>query len=248
MIAAGDINLDGVPDVVSANSGAASFSAVFANADGSLSNPVNYPTGIFPLAIDLGDIDSDGDLEVVVSNYGSANFNLYENDGTGNFINRRDLDANTAGSCTVLHDRDNDGDMDMTGIDEMDDLLILFTNDKSVDVEDKEISLNSFVLQQNYPNPFNPATKIRFSIPTSPLNPSPYQGEGHRERLITLNVYDLLGNELVTLINENLPAGDYEVEFDARVTHPITLTSGIYFYQLKADESFTNVKKMILIK
>jgi hypothetical protein len=248
MIATGDINLDGVPDAVSANSGSSTLSVVFANADGTLSNPVNYPTGVFPLAIDLGDIDGDGDLEVVTSNFVTADFTLYENDGTGNFINRRNFEADSAGSCTVLHDRDNDGDMDMTGIDEMDDLLILFTNDNFVNVEDEEITPKDFMLHQNYPNPFNPTTKIKFSIPTSPLNPSPYQGEGHRERLITLKVYDILGNELATLVNEVLPAGDYEIEFDARATHPIALTSGIYFYQLKAGESFIDVKKMILMK
>ncbi len=72
-----------------------------------------------------------------------------------------------------------------------------------------------FSLSQNYPNPFNPSTKIRFTISTSPLNPSPYQGEGNRERLVTLKVYDVLGNEIATLVNEDKPAGEYEVKFSA---------------------------------
>ncbi|RKY90137.1 MAG: hypothetical protein DRQ13_13010, partial [Ignavibacteriae bacterium] len=82
---------------------------------------------------------------------------------------------------------------------------------------------NKFTLSQNYPNPFNPTTKIKFTIPTSPLNPSPYQGEGQRERLITLKIYDVLGNEVTTLVNKEKPAESYEVEFDGAI-----LTSGIY--------------------
>ncbi|MFV1976405.1 MAG: T9SS type A sorting domain-containing protein, partial [Candidatus Scalindua sp.] len=79
-----------------------------------------------------------------------------------------------------------------------------------------------FLLEQNYPNPFNPTTTIKFQI----TNPSPYQGEGHRVRLTTLKVYDVLGNEIATLVNEEKPAGFYEVTFSAE-----GLPSGIYFYQ-----------------
>ena len=82
----------------------------------------------------MGDIDGDRDLDVVTSNFSGSDFTLYENDGTGIFINRRNLPANVAGSDAKLHDRDNDGDMDMTGIDEMEDLLILFTNEDAVSV------------------------------------------------------------------------------------------------------------------
>ena len=70
-------------------------------------------------------------------------------------------------------------------------------------------------LYQNYPNPFNPITTIKYTIPTSPFNPSPYQGEGQRERLVTLKVYDILGKEIATLVNEEQPPGIYEVEFNA---------------------------------
>jgi hypothetical protein len=95
---------------------------------------------------------------------------------------------------------------------------------------------------QNYPNPFNPTTKIKYSIPTSPINPSPYQGEGQRERLITLKVYDVLGSEIVTIVNEQKSTGSYQIEFNAN-----RLPSGIYFYQLIA-ENFSDTKKMVLLR
>ncbi len=85
-----------------------------------------------------------------------------------------------------------------------------------------------FALEQNYPNPFNPSTKISWQSPVG----------GHQ----TLKVYDVLGNEVATLVNEEKPAGVYEVEFDAS-----RLSSGIYFYTLRAG-NFIETKKMILMK
>ncbi len=108
--------------------------------------------------------------------------------------------------------------------------------------ESNVTSVADFNLFQNYPNPFNPSTKIKFSIPTSPLNPSPYQGEGNRERFVSLKVYDVLGNEVSTLVNEYKSAGSYEVNFDAS-----SLSSGVYYYQIKVG-SFFETKKMILIR
>jgi hypothetical protein len=86
----------------------------------------------------------------------------------------------------------------------------------------------TFNLYQNYPNPFNPDSKIRFTIPGFELT--------------ILKVYDVLGNEVATLVNEEKPAGDYEVEINAK-----GLASGIYFYRLSAG-NLTEIKKMILIK
>ena len=89
------------------------------------------------------------------------------------------------------------------------------------------------ILGQNYPNPFNPSTKIKFTIPE--------EARGERQE-VTLKVYDVLGNEIATLVNEELSSGEYEVEFNAT-----GLPSGIYFYQLKARE-FIQTKKMVLLK
>jgi hypothetical protein len=101
-----------------------------------------------------------------------------------------------------------------------------------------------FILHQNYPNPFNPTTKVKFSIPTV------IASEAKQSQFVTLKVYDVLGNEIATLVNEELTAGEYEVEFSARggSTSGIwNLVSGIYFYQLRAG-SLIQTKKMILMK
>ena len=100
-------------------------------------------------------------------------------------------------------------------------VLTNFTN-TSTEIPDK------FFLSQNYPNPFNPSTNLEFGI--SKLG------------FVSLKVYDVLGSEIKTLVNENKPAGNYEVEFDA-----IHLSSGIYFYKIETTE-FTDVKKMMIIK
>ena len=120
----------------------------------------------------------------------------------------------------------------------------LFKSNKTTTAIKSNSPINpiSFNLEQNYPNPFNPTTKIKYSIPTSPLNPSPYQGEGQRERLVTLKIYDVLGTEIAILVNNEKPVGTYEVEWDAS-----RFPSGVYFYQLKAG-SFIETKKMILLR
>ena len=85
-----------------------------------------------------------------------------------------------------------------------------------------------YELFNNYPNPFNPTSTIRYGLPM--------------DGFVTLKVYDILGREVATLVNEQKHAGNYEVIFSAS-----NLPSGIYFYRLKAG-SFTHTKKMILLR
>jgi len=98
---------------------------------------------------------------------------------------------------------------------------------------DNVITVAEFELEQNYPNPFNPTTKIKFTIPNVVSSFS---------LRTTLVIYDVLGNQVATLVNEEKAAGNYEVNFNAK-----KLTSGIYFYKLTAG-NFTVNKKMILLK
>lgn len=100
-----------------------------------------------------------------------------------------------------------------------------FTSTVSVD---EKVLPQSFQLFQNYPNPFNPITTLSFAI--------------NQSSFITLKVYDVLGNEIAKLIDEERPAGKYEVSFNGSI-----LSSGIYFYRLQAG-SLAQTKSMILIK
>jgi hypothetical protein len=87
---------------------------------------------------------------------------------------------------------------------------------------------NEFTISQNYPNPFNPTTTIKYNI--------------KEITMVVLKVFDILGREVVTLVNEEKPAGSYEIVFNAA-----NLPSGIYFYRLQAGD-YIETKKMVLMK
>jgi hypothetical protein len=106
--------------------------------------------------------------------------------------------------------------------------------DQPVNIDNELLIPERFVLYQNYPNPFNPVTKIKFTVPAI-LN-------GVEGTSVTLKVYDVLGNEVATLLNRKLSAGNYEIKFSAN-----KLTSGIYFYALQSG-SLVQTKKMVLLK
>jgi len=97
-----------------------------------------------------------------------------------------------------------------------------------VNVSSNENLLNSFSLSQNYPNPFNPGTVISYQLSVTGM--------------VSLKVFDIIGNEITTLVNEEKPAGEYEVEFNGS-----ELPSGVYFYTLTI-ENYIETKKMLLLK
>lgn len=101
-----------------------------------------------------------------------------------------------------------------------------FTYSNTIEVEIE--SPNTFSLEQNYPNPFNPSTNIKFSIP--------------ERSIVTLKIYDVLGKEITTMVNEEKQAGSYTLKFDGK-----ELSSGLYFYTFKAG-NYTSTKKMLLLK
>ncbi|MCH7515666.1 MAG: VCBS repeat-containing protein [Bacteroidetes bacterium] len=101
------------------------------------------------------------------------------------------------------------------------------------DINEMASTLTSYKLQQNYPNPFNPSTKIKFSLST--------------DSNVSLTIFDILGQEVITLVNGNLAAGSHTINFDAA-----NLNSGMYFYRIDATgvdgTNFSSIKKMILMK
>jgi endoglucanase len=113
-----------------------------------------------------------------------------------------------------------------------------FNGQGSTSVEDQSFNIlpDKFELNQNYPNPFNPSTKIKYTIP------SVVDAKFASTTMTQLKVFDVLGNEVATLVNEYKPAGNYEVEFNAQ-----NISSGIYFYTL-SNQNYSKTKSMVLLK
>jgi hypothetical protein len=93
-----------------------------------------------------------------------------------------------------------------------------------------EVIPTDYELGQNYPNPFNPTTRINYQIP--------------KEGFVTLKVFDVLGNQVALLVNEYQNSGNYNIQFSS---NNLQLTSGTYFYELRAGD-FVSVKKMLMLK
>ena len=113
--------------------------------------------------------------------------------------------------------------------------LAVYNEGGVVSVEENptsEIIPNKYLLSQNYPNPFNPITTINWQMP--------------KAGLVTLKIYDVLGSEVATLVNEEKPAGTYELNWNASSAEG-GLPSGVYFYKLSAG-NYVETKKMILLK
>ncbi len=109
-------------------------------------------------------------------------------------------------------------------------------NQISVGVNDENSLPQKYMLYQNYPNPFNPSTTIKYSIPNV------RQGHASALQNVVLKVYDILGREITTLVNEEEIPGNYTIEFDA--SH---LTNGVYFYDLQANQ-YNQTRKFVLLK
>jgi hypothetical protein len=142
-----------------------------------------------------------------------------------------------------------DLDMGITNWDQnQGNFLFYNTTNPTYVLEEKPLP-EDFVLYQNYPNPFNPSTKIRYGVPSVIAN------EMKQSQFVSLKVYDVLGNEVATLVDEYKPAGEYEVTFDSHSGEVRNLPSGVYFYQLRikgpetsSGQGIIQTKKMLLIK
>lgn len=178
------------------------------------------------------DFDGDNDKDVVGTGQGINQVAWWRNDGGEPIQWTKFIITNNFTRPWPIYADDLDGDQDI-------DIVVgsshngsnqikWWRNDGLTGVENTSIVVLDFKLFQNFPNPFNPSTTIEYQIP--------------QISFVTLKIYDVLGNEIATLVNEQKPAGKYELEFDGN-----SLSSGIYFYQLQAGR-FIETKKKILIK
>lgn len=203
-------------------------------------NGDTYLTGFLRGQINLGN-------GVQVSSSSISNYDVfvvkYNNNGEVQLGKTAGGNLYDHGSSIIT---DNNGNCYVTGLIQANsvfDTITVFANNNSLFVSkigvnnvvsvdneypEKTIDVKSFELLQNYPNPFNPVTTIQYTIGT--------------KQTVQVKVYDIIGNEIVTLVNNEQSEGKYEVKFDGSL-----LSSGIYFYKLQAGD-FTQLRKMILLK
>jgi hypothetical protein len=218
-----DIDNDQVPDVLIASFANNGFNC--------LSGRTGTQLWFWQMDFQFGvaavpDIDDDGGEDVIV---GSRDNNFYCINGKGDSLIFKHQFSDWLYSVNVMPSIDGNYSYELLA-GTRDGKVACFSGgvDNITSTDLSEVVPTEFLLHQNYPNPFNPSTKIEFKIPEAGL--------------VNLKVYDILGREVITLLNEEMQPGNYKVDFDAS-----TLASGIYFYTLNSRE-FISTKKMILLK
>ena len=162
-----------------------------------------------------------GGLQVVLSNTGAGSIGSVTDLGDGTY-QAEITSPVTAGTDTISAVIVSAGDT----VSVHTKAVIIYISPTSI--KDDYPSAGSYFLFQNYPEPFNPSTTIKYRV--------------SEVSFVTLKVYDVIGNEIATLVNQEKPKGSYKVDFNAA-----SLPSGVYFYQLKAG-SYLNTRKMVLLK
>jgi len=177
------------------------------------------------------DLDNDGDNDVLSACYWDQKIAWYENtDGDGTFGTEQIISTASEGAFSVFaSDIDGDTDSDVLAAWGGSNRIEWYRNEYITSIEDNlKHSFQSNYTITNYPNPFNPSTKIRYSLPQTSN--------------VVIKIFDILGNAIETLVNEDKEIGTYEIIWNAK-----SLPNGVYFYQLKAGD-FVETKKMLLIK
>ena len=202
----------------------------------------NYPNTIWTkhivddsladaFVVHIANVDSGSNLDLFATGRAANALVWYENILPDTTWPRYNINSFlTAANHVTSYDIDNDTDMDVISAGwETTASIIWYQNPTITDVKyQTNLIPKEYSLQQNYPNPFNSTTAIKYSLP--------------QRSNVTLKVYDILGNELSTLVNEEKEQGVYIINFDAN-----NLASGLYFYRIQAG-SFIDTKKMILLK
>jgi len=231
------IDLDGDTDndLAVSNQFTGNVSVLINEGDSTFQAAVNYYAGYWPNSIIAADFDMDGDNDLAGTNpsFGTPNIPVLLNNGDGTFQDSIFYTAGDAPSSACAADLDGDSDIDLAVTNKGgggEDISLLMNQTIPSGIENnREIDLlKNFNLAQNYPNPFNPKTSIEFTIP--------------KTGYVSLKIYNLLGEEVVTLVEGNVNKGNHYFYWDAS-----EFSSGIYFYKLEAGE-YVEIKKMVFLQ
>ena len=228
-IVAADFDADGDLDLATSDAFDDSLSVLLNNGDGTFAPRSVYPVGVEPRSVSAGDLDGDGDLDLATGNHTSNNVSILLGNGDGTFASHVLYSAVAEPYWIFAGDLDGDGDLDLTTANRYWNSLSVLLNQGGSGVDEvTELHPLAFSLRQNYPNPFNPATTIRYEV--------------RRSGYVTLKIFNILGQEVETVVSAKQAAGEYTAEWDAA-----NFTSGVYFYRLQVGE-FSETKKLVLLK
>jgi len=237
-VAITDLDGDNIGDFAVTHSGNDFLYTFLNNGDGTYSVDKGYIVTDNPRTVEIADVNGDSYDDILIGIGTTNEIELYLNDGTNTFS----LDSAYAVSGTprdiLFADFDGDGYQDMAATSYNTDDAAVFMSRLSLvlsveDIDTGGIFPEKFSLKQNYPNPFNPETKIRFTLPTASQ--------------VKIEVFNLLGQSVIVLVDEYLSAGVKEITWNGVSTTGQKVSSGIYFYRISADQ-FTDVRKMSLLK
>lgn len=233
-----DINNDDFIDIVTTIQFNNEIVILYNNGDGSFDLDNTYKVGNWPNAVLVDDLDNDCDLDILTKNLASGNVSVLLNDGDGDFKINYHYGTHGNPLAMFYDDFNNDGVIDIITINEFKNSISILAGLDLVpnDVIDEGPFIGtprSYLLSQNYPNPFNLTTRIEYDV--------------FCKSHIEISIYNILGEKIRVLVDKELPAGNYSINWDGKNSSGYYVSSGIYLYQLKVND-YSETKKMILIK
>lgn len=225
-----DFDNDGDKDLAPINYHGCSFLTKFNTGNGTFTSGQSFSYTQLPTYGVAADLDRDGWRDLIITRQsGGPNIRIMRNQGAGHFVMGGELSSNNSPLCLYAGDFDNDGDIDIATANLGTSDMSVFLNLGITGIDPGQSRLpSSYTLNQNYPNPFNIQTVIGFNIPS----------ENH----VTLEIFNIQGTKVATLVDERMVAGYHQVIWNAD-----NLATGIYYANLKAGD-FNHSIKMTMIK
>ncbi|MCK5617762.1 MAG: T9SS type A sorting domain-containing protein, partial [Candidatus Krumholzibacteria bacterium] len=233
-IASGDFDEDGHVDLVVANGYSEDISMFLGTGYGTFASAVNYGASAYANSVTAEDLDVDGHTDLAVANLDSNSVSILLGVGDGTFASAVNYGAGAWPISVTTGDFNENGHADLAVANLMDDNVSIFINlTEPTGTKNNPSIPVVYSLSPNYPNPFNPTTTIPFTLP--------------KQCLTNLSIYCVEGSLIKTLVNETLNAGYKQTTWDGTNSHGNAVSSGVYFYRLKAGKKVLT-RKMVLLK
>jgi hypothetical protein len=234
-----DLNGDGHEDLLASIDGDSMY-VIINRGDGTFGVPEAYQLSYYPFEPVVGDVDKDGDDDILLHHGGYDYFTFEGNNGNGTLGYPMAWYVGDAVAGVEFADMNGDTYPDIVTLSAeycYDSSMFIYWNQQQmipvdVDDDDAPASLPNTFAMSVYPNPFNPVQTISFTLP--------------QRAEVRLEVFNILGQKVRTLINTSLPAGDHRTVWDGKSDASKSMSTGIYFYRLTADEQYQTRKTLLL--